>query len=126
MFAKLPQPKTDHTGRDCVCAKLRRHKTNLTEHHHDSTKTGCFRYFQRHFRPPKSERRLILGHTENPENQKSERSLILGNTENPENQNPIQWPLQALDGLVLDPAPKYITTAISVLFQADSGMLVKK
>ena len=40
---------------------------------HGSTKAACFRYFLLHFRPPKSERSMILGTTEKPEDQAKER-----------------------------------------------------
>ena len=101
----------------CVCATLRCHKTNHTEHPHDSTKTACFRYFLLHFRPPKSERSMILGTTEKPENQAKENTLTLGN-------QTIRIIIQFNGpcrpqgyGLALDPSLKYLRTAISVLFR---------
>ena len=68
---------------------------------------------------------MILGTDEKASYGAKENTLDIRKPNNQKN-DPIQWPLQALDGLALDPAPKYITTAISVFVQADSGMLVKK
>jgi hypothetical protein len=68
---------------------------------------------------------MILGTTEKPTYGAKENTIDIRKPNNQKNDS-IQWSLQALDGLALDPVPKYITTAISVLFQADSGMLIKK
>ena len=68
---------------------------------------------------------MILGTPEKQRYGAKENRIDIRKPNNQKN-DPIQWPLQALDGLALDPAPKYITTAISVIFQADSGMLIEK
>ena len=111
-----PRPNPITRPPVCVCAKLRCHKTNHTEHPHDSTKTACFRNFLLHFRPPKSERSMILGTTEKAPYGAKENTLDIRKP-NIQKNDPIQWPLQALDGLVLDPAlPRNILQLPSASF----------